>query len=60
MGPIDALDFTTRGLDPLRADVQAAVGRYAEAGSSLAYLQVLDLTDLDHLELVAAEVMPQL
>lgn len=27
-------------------------------GASRVYLQVLDLTDLDHLELVAAEVMP--
>ena len=33
--------------------------RHAEAGSSRAYLQVLDLADLDHLELVASEVMPQ-
>ena len=42
------------------AEVVDTLGRYAEAGSSRAYLQVLDLTDLDHLELVAAEVMPQL
>ncbi|MEU7572857.1 LLM class F420-dependent oxidoreductase [Micromonospora sp. NPDC049240] len=42
------------------AEVVDTLGRYAEAGSSRIYLQVLDLTDLDHLELVAAEVMPQL
>ncbi|MBJ7328867.1 MAG: lipopolysaccharide biosynthesis protein RfbH [Solirubrobacteraceae bacterium] len=30
MGPIDALDFDADGLGPLRADVQAAVARYAE------------------------------
>ncbi len=35
------------------------LGRYAEAGSSRAYLQTLDLTDLDHLALVASDVMPQ-
>ena len=29
-------------------------------GASRIYLQVLDLADLDHLDLVAAEVMPQL
>jgi F420-dependent oxidoreductase-like protein len=32
----------------------------AEAGSTRLYLQVLDLSDLDHLELVATEVMPHL
>jgi F420-dependent oxidoreductase-like protein len=32
---------------------------YAEAGCDRVYLQVLDLGDLDHLRLVAAEVMPQ-
>ncbi|WP_405090739.1 LLM class F420-dependent oxidoreductase [Micromonospora sp. NBC_01392] len=42
------------------AEVVDTLGRYAEAGSSRIYLQVLDLADLDHLELVAAEVMPQL
>ena len=28
-------------------------------GSSRAYPQVLDLSDLEHLDLVAAEVLPQ-
>ncbi|MCW2845893.1 MAG: luciferase family protein [Nocardioides sp.] len=32
--------------------------RYAELGAERAYLQVLDLADLDHLALVASEVMP--
>jgi F420-dependent oxidoreductase-like protein len=42
------------------AQVVDALGRYAEAGAQRAYLQVLDLTDLDHLDLIAAEVAPQL
>jgi F420-dependent oxidoreductase-like protein len=33
---------------------------FADAGASRAYLQVLDLDDLEHLELLAAEVAPQL
>ncbi|MFI6329196.1 LLM class F420-dependent oxidoreductase [Micromonospora chersina] len=41
------------------AEVVDKLGRYAEIGSERVYLQVLDLTDLDHLELVAAEVMRQ-
>jgi hypothetical protein len=36
------------------------LGRYAEAGAQRCYLQVLDLSDLDHLDLVASEVAPQL
>ena len=35
------------------------LGRFAEAGSQRTYLQVLDLADLGHVELVASEVMPQ-
>ena len=36
------------------------LGRYAEAGCSRVYLQLLDLTDLDQLELIGSEVMPHL
>jgi hypothetical protein len=43
--------------------VSEAVDRLAalrEQGVERAYLQVLDLHDLDHLDLVAREVAPQL
>ena len=36
------------------------IQRYAEAGATRLFLQTLDLADLDHIELVAAEVAPQL
>jgi F420-dependent oxidoreductase-like protein len=36
------------------------LGRYAAAGAERFYLQVLDLADLDHLDLVAEQVAPQL
>ena len=57
-----------RDVDELRANGVAGtpaqavdtLGRFAEAGASRVYLQVLDLADLDHLDLVAAEVAPQL
>jgi F420-dependent oxidoreductase-like protein len=42
------------------AELVDRLGRLAEAGASRAYLQVLDLDDLDHLELVADQVLPQL
>ena len=40
------------------AEVVATLQRWAEAGAARIYLQVLDLSDLDHLELLAAEVKP--
>jgi F420-dependent oxidoreductase-like protein len=42
------------------AQVVDLLGRYREAGAERIYLQVLDLHDLDHLDLIAAEVAPQL
>jgi F420-dependent oxidoreductase-like protein len=35
------------------------IGAFGELGATRIYLQVLDLHDLDHLELIASEVMPQ-
>ncbi|PRY58203.1 F420-dependent oxidoreductase-like protein [Knoellia remsis] len=36
------------------------IGRFAEVGTTRFYLQVLDLSDLDHIEEFAATVVPQL
>ncbi|MBO0786022.1 MAG: TIGR03560 family F420-dependent LLM class oxidoreductase, partial [Actinobacteria bacterium] len=41
------------------AELVDKLGRFAEAGATRAYLQVLDLHDLDHLDLLATEVAPQ-
>jgi F420-dependent oxidoreductase-like protein len=41
-------------------EVVETLERFAEVGSQRMYLQVLDLADLDHVELVASEVMPKL
>jgi F420-dependent oxidoreductase-like protein len=40
------------------AEVTDKLGTFAEGGAQRVYLQVLDLSDLDHLRLVAAEVAP--
>jgi F420-dependent oxidoreductase-like protein len=40
------------------AEVVETIARWRDAGVGRIYLQVLDLADLDHLELVAAEVAP--
>jgi F420-dependent oxidoreductase-like protein len=47
------------GLAGSPAEIVEKLGHFAAAGATRAYLQVLDLHDLDHLELLAAEVMPQ-
>jgi F420-dependent oxidoreductase-like protein len=47
------------GLAGSPAEIVDKLGLFAEAGATRAYLQVLDLHDLGHLELIAAEVMPQ-
>lgn len=40
------------------AEVVERIGKFAEIGAERMYLQLLDLDDLDHMELVSAEVMP--
>lgn len=41
-------------------EVAATIRRWADAGAERIYLQVLDLADLDHLDLIATEVAPLL
>jgi len=42
------------------AEVVDKLGRFAATGASRAYLQIMDLTDLDHLDLIASEVLPHM
>ncbi|MFG2297720.1 LLM class F420-dependent oxidoreductase [Streptomyces sp. NPDC048603] len=53
-------ELKANGLAGSPAEVVEKIGTYAEAGSSRIYLQVLDLDDLDHLELISAGVLSQL
>jgi F420-dependent oxidoreductase-like protein len=53
-------DLRGSGLAGRPAEVVDKLGRLGELGASRVYLQVLDLTDLDHLRLVADEVVPQI
>lgn len=41
-------------------ETAATIRRYADAGADRVYLQVLDLSDLDHIDFVASEVAPLL
>ena len=51
-------ELREHGLAGTPAEVLDKLGQYAELGVERFYLQVLDLTDLDHLRLVADEVLP--
>jgi len=56
----DVEELREHGVAGTPAEAVDIMGRYVEAGSQRFYLQVLDLSDLDHLDLVASEVAPQL
>ncbi|MBJ7528858.1 MAG: LLM class F420-dependent oxidoreductase [Nocardioides sp.] len=56
----DVDDLRAHGLAGTPAEVVDRIGAYAAEGCQRLYLQVLDLHDLDHLRLVAAEVAPHL
>ncbi|MBI0296353.1 LLM class F420-dependent oxidoreductase [Streptomyces sp. PRKS01-29] len=53
-------ELKRNGLAGSPAEVVDKIGRYAEAGASRIYLQMLDLNDLDHLELISSQVQAQL
>ena len=53
-------DLRDNGLTGTPAQVVDQIGQFGQLDVTRLYLQVLDLADLDHLELIAAEVMPQL
>ncbi|KZM69317.1 LLM class F420-dependent oxidoreductase [Nocardia terpenica] len=54
-------ELKQNGLTGTPAEIVDKIARYREeTGITRMYLQVLDLADLDHIELVAAEVAPQL
>jgi F420-dependent oxidoreductase-like protein len=48
------------GIAGTAAEVVDLLAAFAEAGASRFYFQILDLHDLDHLEVIAADVVPQL
>ncbi|MEU9299713.1 LLM class F420-dependent oxidoreductase [Streptomyces sp. NPDC048269] len=56
----DAAELKANGLAGSPAEVVDKIGAYGAIGSSRVYLQLLDLDDLDHLELISAQVLSQL
>ncbi|MFG2340113.1 LLM class F420-dependent oxidoreductase [Streptomyces yangpuensis] len=56
----DVDELRANGLAGSPAEVVEKIGAYGAVGSSRVYLQLLDLDDLDHLELISAQVLSQL
>jgi F420-dependent oxidoreductase-like protein len=52
-------DLRVNGIGGTPGEVAAKIAEFAEIGAERVYLQVLDLSDLDHLELIASDVVPQ-
>jgi len=53
-------DLETYGACGAPAQVAERIGQWRDAGASRVYLQILDLSDLDHLRLISREVAPLL
>lgn len=56
----DIEDLRSSGAAGSPQEVVARLDAYRQAGASRCYLQIIDLDDLDHVALIAAEVMPRL
>jgi len=52
-------DLREHGLAGSPAEITEKIGKFAAIGAERIYLQVLDLHDLDHLALIASDVLPQ-
>jgi F420-dependent oxidoreductase-like protein len=55
----DVRKLRENGLAGTPAELVDRIGAFAEIGARRMYLSMLDLDDLDHLELIANEVLPQ-
>ena len=55
----DVAELRLTGLTGSPAEVVDRIGRYAAAGTQRVYLQVMDHRDLDHIALLADQVLPQ-
>jgi alkanesulfonate monooxygenase SsuD/methylene tetrahydromethanopterin reductase-like flavin-dependent oxidoreductase (luciferase family) len=56
----DLEDLRRSGAAGTPEEVITRLAEYGRAGASRSYLQVIDMDDLDHIALIAAEVAPHL
>ena len=52
-------ELRVNGLAGSPSEIVEKIGTFTDAGAQTLYLQILDLDDLRHLELIAAQVLPQ-
>jgi F420-dependent oxidoreductase-like protein len=52
-------EIRQNGLGGTPGQIAAKIAEFAEIGAERVYLQVLDLSDLEHLALIASDVLPQ-
>jgi len=52
-------ELRVNGLAGSPSEIVEKIGTFTDAGAQTLYLQILDLDDLKHLELIAAQVLPQ-
>lgn len=58
--PQDRADIKAHAFVGTPPEVVDKLSHYAAIGADRAYLQIIDLADLDHLDLIASEVLPHL
>ncbi|MPZ83568.1 MAG: TIGR03560 family F420-dependent LLM class oxidoreductase [Actinophytocola sp.] len=56
----EVAELKANGVAGTPAEAAEKLRRYAGAGATRAYLQIMDMADLDHLAVIANEVRPQL
>src|SRR5580658_2568875 len=56
---VEPAEAREEGVGGTPGEVAAKIAEFAEIGAERIYLQVLDLSDLDHLALIASDVVPQ-
>ena len=52
-------ELRENGLAGTPTEIVDKLGQFAEIGTTRVYLQILDLSDLEHLELIADQILPQ-
>ena len=57
-GAVSPAQYRLADLVGLPSQVASQLAEYAELGASRAYLRVLDLRDVEHIELLGSQVLP--
>jgi alkanesulfonate monooxygenase len=56
----EVAELSANGLCGTPAHLIAKIGEWKAAGAETIYMQILDLDDLDHLDLIGKEVLPHI